>query len=132
MHALCKIFMENCPVLPFMSIWTCMKKEKNAILSSKDYKCNGEQKMFKLWVRTFHKTHVIKSVCIEDPSEDTRTHKIFHALEKACHELDLGQPIWLDNNVADFKRFSKVRFRQDNFFETIDFDYLEIQVIEED
>ena len=33
---------------------------------------------------------------------------------------------------TDFKRFSKVRFRQDNFFEAIDFDYLEIQVIEED
>ena len=88
--------------------------------------------MFKLWVKTLHHTHIIKSVCIEDPTEDTRTHKVFHALEKACNEFDLPTPIWLDKNIADFRRFAKVRFNQDNFIEAIDFDHLEIQVIEED
>lgn len=88
--------------------------------------------MFKLWVRTFHKTHVIKSICIEDPSKDTRTTKIYRALDKACHELDVGVPFWLESDKANFKRFAKVRFRQNNFIESIDFDYLEIQVIEED
>ena len=36
------------------------------------------------------------------------------------------------NNVAEFKRHSKVRFYQDNFIDSIDFSYMEIQVIEED
>ena len=31
----------------------------------------------------------------------------------------------------DFKRHDKTRFTSDNFIETIDFDYLEIEVIEE-
>ena len=31
-----------------------------------------------------------------------------------------------------FKKHGKARFYQDNFIEQIDFDYLEIQVIEED
>ena len=44
----------------------------------------------------------------------------------------LGNPIWLDTTVRDFKKHSKTRFYQDNFIEQIDFDYLEIQVIEED
>lgn len=88
--------------------------------------------MFRLWARTFHHTHVIKSLCVEDPAEDTRTHKVFRALEKICAEFNLGAPIWLDSNIADFKRFSKVRFTKDNFMETIDFDYLELQIIEED
>ena len=34
--------------------------------------------------------------------------------------------------LRDFKKHSKTRFYQDNFIEQIDFDYLEIQVIEED
>ena len=34
--------------------------------------------------------------------------------------------------VAEFKRHSKVRFYQDNFIDSIDFSYMEIQVIEED
>ncbi len=88
--------------------------------------------MFRLWAKTFKNTHLVKDVCIEDPSTDTRTHKVFCALQKACNEMDLGSPIWLDKTVSDFKRFAKTRFYQDNFMETIDFDYLEIQVIEED
>lgn len=88
--------------------------------------------MFRLWAKTFKNTHLVKDVCIEDPSTDTRTHKVFRALQKACNEMDLGSPIWLDKTVSDFKRFAKTRFYQDNFMETIDFDYLEIQVIEED
>lgn len=47
-------------------------------------------------------------------------------------QFDLGQPVWLDTNVQDFKRHSKTRFRQDSFIEHIDFDFLEIQIIEED
>lgn len=69
---------------------------------------------------------------IEDSSDDTRTHKIFNALEEVCLQFDLGKPIWLDSTVSDFKRHSKTRFFQDNFIEEITFDYLEIQVIEED
>ena len=75
---------------------------------------------------------MLKDICIEDGSEDTRTHKVFRALEEICCEFDLGKPIWLDKTVADFKRHSRTRFNQDNFIEEIDFDYLEIQIIEED
>lgn len=88
--------------------------------------------MFRLWAKTFQNAHMIKDVCIEDPSEDTRTHKVFRALEQACIQFDVSTPVWLDKTVSDFKRFAKTRFYQDNFIETIDFDYLEIQVIEED
>ncbi len=88
--------------------------------------------MFRLWGKLFKDNRLLKDTVVEDPSEDTRTHKIFRALDDICREFDLGKPIWLNNNVTDFKRHKKVRFRQDNFIETIDFDYLEIQVIEED
>ena len=65
-------------------------------------------------------------------SDETRTHKIFNALEEICYEFDLSKPIWLDVTIAEFKKHAKARFYQDNFIEQIDFDYLEIQVIEED
>ena len=88
--------------------------------------------MFKLWAKTFKSTHLVKDVVIEDCTDDTRTHKVFHALNSACAQFDLSAPIWLDKTISDFKRFAKTRFYQDNFMETIDFDYLEIQVLEED
>jgi hypothetical protein len=88
--------------------------------------------MFRLWARTFKNNHMIKDTVICDDTSDTRTHKVFNAVEKVCYEFDLGKPIWLDSNINDFKKHNKTRFTKDSFIEDIDFDFLEIQVIEED
>ncbi|MBQ4259264.1 MAG: hypothetical protein IJB84_03245 [Lachnospiraceae bacterium] len=88
--------------------------------------------MFRLWAKIFENNRMISDTCVMDESVDTRTHKVFRAIEKACNQFDLSVPVWLDKNIADFKRLSKTRFNQDNFIESVSFDYLEIQVIEED
>ena len=88
--------------------------------------------MFRLWAKIFKDTRMIKDLTVEDGTEDTRTHKVFNAVEKICTEFDLGKPLWLDKNISDFKRFAKTRFYADNFVESIDFDFLEIHVIDED
>ena len=69
---------------------------------------------------------------IEDSSDDTRTHKILYAVDALCTKFDIAHPIWFENNVRDFKRFNKVRFNSDNFIHHFEYDYFEIQVIEED
>lgn len=88
--------------------------------------------MFRLWAREFKDNKMLRDTVFADDSQDTRTHKIFRALDQVCYEFDLGKPIWLEATVTEFKRHKKARFRQDNFIEEIPFDYLEIQVIEED
>ena len=88
--------------------------------------------MFRLWGKIWKDNHLLKDTVFEEDSTDTRTHKIFRGLEEICYEFDLGKPIWLDQTVAEFKRHDKARFSQDNFIEEIPFDYLEIQIIEED
>lgn len=88
--------------------------------------------MFRLWGKIWKSNHLIKDTVVCDDSDDTRTHKIFRGLEEICYEFDLENPIWLDSTITDFKRHSKTRFYQDSFIEQIEFDYLEIQVIEED
>lgn len=88
--------------------------------------------MFRLWAKEFLDNRMLKDITIENDTEDTRTHKIFQALDEVCYAFDLGKPIWLDANVREFKRHAKTRFTQDSFVEEIEFDFLEIQVIEED
>lgn len=88
--------------------------------------------MFRLWAKTFKDNRMLRDTVIEDDSKDTRTHKIFRALDEVCYQFDLGKPIWLDATVTDFQKHAKTRFTQDSFIEAIPFDYLEIQVIEED
>ena len=87
--------------------------------------------MFRLWGKICKDSHMVCDTVYEEESDDTRTHKIFRGLEEICREFDLGKPIWLDMTVSEFKRHSKARFYQDSFIEEIDFDYLEIQVLQE-
>ena len=87
--------------------------------------------MFRLWAKEFKGGRMVQDTVICDDREDTRTHKIFRALDEICVQFDLGKPIWLDANIREFQRHDKTRFSQDSFVEEIDFDYLELQVIEE-
>ena len=88
--------------------------------------------MFRLWGKIFKDNLMVRDTVIENGDYSmSRTEMIFAALEDICYEFDLGKPIWLDATIQDFKRHDKARFTKDNFIETIEFDYLEIQVIEE-
>ena len=86
----------------------------------------------RIWAKLFADNHMLRDTVVEDTGNDTRTHKVFHALEEVCHQFDLGQPIWLESNVSEFQRHAKTRFYQDSFIEAIDFDYMELHIIEED
>lgn len=89
--------------------------------------------MFRLWGKIFTNNKMQRDITIEDDDQTlNRTKKIYHAIDSICYEFDLSKPIWLDTNIEDFKRHDKTRFYQDNFIDHIDFDFLEIQVIEED
>ncbi len=88
--------------------------------------------MFRLWAKIFTNNHLIKDMVVaNDNNELSRTAKIFDAIDQCCVAFDLSKPIWLDSNIRDFKRYDKVRFTKDNFIDSIDFDYMEIHVIEE-
>ena len=87
--------------------------------------------MFRLWGKIWKDNHLLQDTVICDETDDTRTHKIFHALDEICYEFDLSKPIWLGHNIKEFQRHDKTRFRSDNFVDSIEFDYLEIQIIEE-
>lgn len=89
--------------------------------------------MFRIWAKEWKDNHLIKdmTVCNDDPTM-SRTAKVFAAIDKVTMEFDLSKPIWLDCNIAEFKKIDKTRFNKDNFIDDIDFDYLEIHVIEED
>ncbi len=85
-----------------------------------------------MWGKIITDNHLIKDHVYVDGSSLNRTRKIYAGLEEICRTFDLGVPIWLDSNISEFKKVAKARFRADSFIEPVDFDYLEIQVIEED
>ena len=89
--------------------------------------------MFRMWAKIFQDNKMQQDITVCDgDKEKNRTRKVFDAEDEICYAFDLSKPIWLDTNIGEFQRIDKTRFYQDNFIDQIDFDYLEIHVIEED
>ncbi len=88
--------------------------------------------MFRMWGKIWKDNRMVKDtvICMTDYSM-TRTAMVFQSLDDICYQFDLSKPIWLDANIHEFQRIAKTRFSQDNFIEQIEFDFLEIQIIEE-
>ncbi len=86
----------------------------------------------KVWFRMYRGAKLLKQDVIEDDTEDTRTHKVFHALEAICHDWNLAEPYWLKKNEQDFIARAKTRFTKHNFIEAVEFDYMEMSILEED
>ncbi len=89
--------------------------------------------MFRLWAKIWKENRLCQDMVVEnDNTEMNRTKKVFDAIDQICYDFDLSKPLWLDWNIEDFKKNDKTRFSKDNFIDGIEFDYLEIHVIEED
>ena len=61
----------------------------------------------RIWFKLIKENRLLRDTTMTDMSDDTRTHKIFRALDDVCYEFDLGKPVWLDANVEEFKRHAK-------------------------
>ena len=89
--------------------------------------------MFRLWAKIFKNSKLLKDMTVSnDNAKLNRTKKVFAAIDEVCVAFDLSRPIWLDSNIEEFKRYDRTRFTKDSFIESVDFDYLEVHVIEED
>ena len=86
--------------------------------------------MFRLWGKIMKSGHLVKDLTVTSMA-DTRTHRVTAALADICYQWNLAVPVWLEVNIREFSRGKKTRFTRDSFVETIDFDYLEIQILEE-
>ncbi len=89
--------------------------------------------MFRLWGKVYKNSRIIQDtvICIDDQKLPYKA-KVDSALLELCMQFDLQRPLWLKDNDKDFKQFFRTVFRKDHFIEHIEFDYLEIELIEND
>lgn len=102
------------------------------ILLSKANEKRGGFAMFRMWGKLFKDNRMLDDYTFEsDNYEINRTKRVFEGLDDICKYFDLSAPVWLESNIKEFKKIDKTRFYADNFIDFIEFDYLEIHVIEE-
>lgn len=87
--------------------------------------------MFNLYSKLYKNGTIINTFNLKLNDNSSLTIEILKALETSCNFFDISNPIWLDSNIENFKIFSKTRFYKDNFIDDIYFDFLEIELSED-
>ena len=80
-----------------------------------------------LWVKTIRRHRTDRQATVPCSRSD-----VHGALREACHELDLPEPVWLEKNEREWVEFGMTRFLPDAFFDTVEFERLEIEYIDPD
>lgn len=89
--------------------------------------------MYRLWGKIIKDTRFVKDHVFElDNRQLDRKEKLNEGLDFLSLHFDIQKPMWFPDNEKDFNQFAKTRFHKDHFIETIDFDYFEVEVIEDD
>lgn len=88
--------------------------------------------MLRVWGIIRKKNKIIKDMVVEDfRSNVPESEQLHHCIAQICYEFDLQRPMWLPKNQREYDKYRRIVFTQDNFIENIDFDTLEIEILED-
>ncbi|HOB19925.1 MAG TPA: hypothetical protein PK830_07335 [Candidatus Atribacteria bacterium] len=89
--------------------------------------------MYKVWGRIRKNNKIVKDMVVPcDPVGQSKEDCLHYCIQQICYEFDLQRPVWFPKNQREYDEFRLVTFNQDNFMETVNFDALEIEVIEDE
>lgn len=89
--------------------------------------------MYKLWAKKIAKNHLIDSIVVKNKENNiTLSERRDKCLKEICQKLDLSLPVWLKKHDLEFSQFKYVTFYPQDFIDEVDFDKLEIELIDDD
>ena len=85
--------------------------------------------MFKLWAKQYDGNHkIIKNDTFEF-RQDFDAKYLSAYLQVVCNEWKTETPIVLSNHIVYFDNFNHVKFTKSDFIDSVDFNYMTIQII---
>ncbi|HAQ39484.1 MAG TPA: hypothetical protein DCM73_00660 [Clostridiales bacterium] len=87
--------------------------------------------MYKLWARKINKNHMTGSIVVKNKEDISLSEKRDKCLKEICQRLDISVPVWLKKHDLEFSQFKYVTFYPQDFVDEVDFDKLEVELIED-
>jgi hypothetical protein len=87
--------------------------------------------MLRLWCRVMKHNKIIEEI-VTGSSMSEEEAAVSQCLQEACVKLDIARPMWLSPNGRDMEQYRRTSLNQDNFLEQINFDRMEIEILEEE
>ncbi len=87
--------------------------------------------MLRVWGIIRKKNKILQDMVAEYPGDDISEMDMLHeCIQQICYEFDLQRPIWLSKNQREYGEYRRIVLTQDNFIEPIDFDALELEILD--
>ncbi len=86
--------------------------------------------MYKLWAKKINNHKIINSITVKNKEDISLVDKRDKCLKEICQKLDISVPIWLKKHDMEFSQFKYVIFYPHDFVDEVDFDKLEIELID--
>lgn len=87
--------------------------------------------MYKLWAKKIKSNKIIDSIVVKNKEDISLEQKRDKCLKEICKKLDISVPVWLKKHDFEFSQFKYVIFYSQDFIDEIDFDKLEIELIDD-
>jgi len=87
--------------------------------------------MYKLWAKKIKNNKIISSITVKNNEEISFLEKTDKCIKEICQKFDLSVPLWLEKQRTEFSEFKYITFYADDFIDDIDFDKLEIELIDD-
>lgn len=87
--------------------------------------------MYRIWGKRIKDNKIIEEMTYENKDDSLPINEALElALDEFTYAFDLQKPMWFNKNTKEMAKFHATSFHEDQFIEDIDFDYLEIQLLE--
>ena len=87
--------------------------------------------MYRLWAKTILNNKTINSIDVQTNENIPMDLKLKKCLAKIFTKLDISSPVWLSKHDKEFKDFKKIIFYRDDFIDEVQFDKLEIELVDD-
>lgn len=87
--------------------------------------------MYRLWAKAIKNNKTIKSIDVKNGENISQELKLKKCLSEIFNKLDISAPIWLSKHDKEFMEFKKIIFLKDDFIDEVNFDKLEIDLIDD-
>lgn len=82
--------------------------------------------MVRIWAKIIKQDKIIKQ-CVFEKLESIDYSQFNSYLMEICSTLDIATPVLIKTHIFNYAKYNQVRFIQDDFVETIDFDKLVLE-----
>ena len=87
--------------------------------------------MIRLWSKLYKDHKIVKDVTLNTRAETMDYSLFFDYICEMAHALDAPSPVVIKTHIFNFAKFNFVKFVKSDFVESVNFDYMMVELIKD-